>query len=157
MWFVDLQYLCCIERNTSYYAFTLEKIYRKSLNNWTVCYVNLVQNSLLWKKGGKKHSKNKASFRPLRDRKSFKKFPDLTERGKSNDIAQRPIIQVFAVFIEIALESVSWEITRLIFPKPKHLCFEVLNVRRATAVVSSALPTSSATPRLVSTNLVHPV
>jgi len=68
--------------------------YRKNLNNWTVCYV--VQNSLLWK-GGQKHSKSAAPF-PLPRQKKKRKFLDHTERGKSNDIAHRPIIQVFTVF-----------------------------------------------------------
>jgi len=67
--------------------------YRKNLNNWTVCYE--VQNSLL-RKGGKKHSKNTAPF-PTPRQKKKQKFPDLTRRGKSNDIAHRPIIQVFTV------------------------------------------------------------
>ena len=66
---------------------------RKNLNNWTVCYV--VQNSLLWK-GGKKHSKSTAPFPPPRQKKKQKNL-DLTERGKPNDIARRPIIQVFTV------------------------------------------------------------
>ena len=64
--------------------------YHKNLNNWTVCYE--VQNSLLWK-GGKKHGKNTAPSPPPRPKKK-QKFLDLTRRGKSNDIAHRPIIQV---------------------------------------------------------------
>ena len=58
-----------------------------------MCYV--VQNSLLWK-GGKKHSQNTAPFPPPRQKKN-KKVLDHTERGKPNDIAHRPIIQVFTV------------------------------------------------------------
>ena len=67
--------------------------YRKNLNNWTVCYV--VQNSLL-QKGGKKHSKNTAPP-PLPSQKKKQRFRDLTERGNPDDIAHRPIIQVFTV------------------------------------------------------------
>jgi len=74
--------------------------YRKNLNNWTVCYV--VRNSLLWK-GGKKHSKNTAPFPPLRQKKK-QKFLDHTRRGKSNDIAHRPIIQVFTV-VEVTISN----------------------------------------------------
>jgi len=59
-----------------------------------VCYE--VQNSLLWK-GGKNTAKTRP-LSPLRDRKK-QKFLDLTRRGKSNDIAHRPIIQVFTVSI----------------------------------------------------------
>lgn len=45
-------------------------IYRKNLNNWTVCHK--VQNSLLWK-GGRKRSKTASSF-PFRDRKKMRYF-----------------------------------------------------------------------------------
>jgi len=69
----------------------------ENLNNWTVCYE--VQNSLLWK-GGEKHTKNTAPFPPPRQKKT--KFLDLTRRGKSNDIAHRPIIQVFTVVISLS-------------------------------------------------------
>jgi len=58
-----------------------------------VCYE--VQNFLLWD-GGKKHSKNTAPLSPFRNRKR-KKILDLTERGKSNDIARGAIIQVSTV------------------------------------------------------------
>jgi len=81
--------------------------YRKNLNNWTVCYE--VQNSLLWK-GGKDTAKTRP-LSPLRDRKKKKKFLDLTRRGKSNDIAHRPIIQVFTVSKWFGIEIVKWNIT----------------------------------------------
>jgi len=59
-----------------------------------VCYE--VQNFLLWN-GGKKHGKNTAPF-PLPREKKKQRFLDLTERGKSNDIAHGSIIQVSTVF-----------------------------------------------------------
>ena len=56
----------------------------------------MVGDSLLWGGGAKNTAKTPALSPPPRDRK--KGILDLTERGKSNDIAHRPIIQVFTVF-----------------------------------------------------------
>ena len=47
-------------------------------------------------KGPKNTARSTAPFPPPR-RKKKTKILDLTERGKSNDIAHRPIIQVFTV------------------------------------------------------------
>ena len=66
--------------------------YRKNLNNWTVCYE--VQNSLLWK--GTKTQQKHGPFPPSETEKK-QKFLDHTRRGKSNDIAHLPIIQIFTV------------------------------------------------------------
>ena len=71
-----------------------------------MCYE--VQNFLLWN-GGEKHSKNTAPF-PFPRQKKKQKFLDLTERGKSNDIAHGSIIQVstvvyFAVYQAISINS----------------------------------------------------
>ena len=66
-----------------------ERMYRKNSNKRSLCYV--VRNFLLGKRG-EKYTKNLP-----REPKKKKKTPDLTERGKSNVLAQGSFIRVLTV------------------------------------------------------------
>jgi len=49
-------------------------------------------------KGAKTQQKH-GPFPPSETEKKQQKFLDLTRRGKSNDMARRPIIQVFTIVV----------------------------------------------------------